>query len=428
MRRRNIYFLILAVGIFIVLIFASGYYLFFTTSGSSLIIKSLFSRYIKSSDIDIKEIDGSISQTISLKDIVIEDLKGLPQGSMLEIKKIDASIKSLSLDGINFNINNARLNIPGEDPLFFYGTCEYGSLDFNIYTKSIDIQTIIGLLEGNRDFKKVSGIINNLDIYARGPLVEPEIIGEFEIEKLSRDVFSVVNCPGSFNLKFKDIMSVLKIYGEISFNSGSLFGPKTAVIKFQESKVFFNGDPTKPSFDLKGVASVADTKINIILKGTMDRPDLRLTSEPPLSKERLLLRLATNRSWQGTDVALNQGQMSLDIAKDFIDYFVFSGSGSRMMQSFGIKDVSLKYDNGTKGVGVKKDISDKAELSYAVEQSQKKDEPQTTTQKVGSEYKVTDTVAIGAERELKYDTKIEEQAQDKTQTDDKVFLKYKKQF
>ena len=78
-------------------------------------------------------------------------------------------------------------------------------------------------------------------------------------------------------------------------------------------------------------------------------------------------------------------------------------------------------------MGVKKAITEKIDVSYEVEQSQAKEEGPTTTQKVGGEYKITEGISIGVEKELKQESKAD-QAQDKQKPDDKVILKLKKEF
>jgi len=93
----------------------------------------------------------------------------------------------------------------------------------------------------------------------------------------------------------------------------------------------------------------------------------------------------------------------------------------------GEKIIAFTRNQKTKGGGVKKAVFDKAEVSYSIEQSQKKDELPTTTQKVGSEYKITDGISVEAERELKYNSKNAAE-ENKSETNDKVLLKYKKPF
>jgi len=148
-----------------------------------------------------------------------------------------------------------------------------------------------------------------------------------------------------------------------------------------------------------------------------------------MSEERLMVMLATNTGWKGAEESASRGQISADLTKDFIDYFVFSGSGSKIAKLLGISDVSLTFEKRKKGIAVKKAVSEKLDASYAIEQTQaeEKEEKGTATQKIGGEYKVTEELSIGAEKELKQDSKLD-QTQDEQKTDDRVIFKYKKKF
>ncbi|MFH1479483.1 MAG: translocation/assembly module TamB domain-containing protein [Candidatus Omnitrophota bacterium] len=395
-----------------------------------MMVRFILSRFSGGEEISIDEIDGSISEEVSFENILIKDLKGLPGGSTINIGRLDARIKSLGLEGISFSIKNGKLNMPGIGLMIFHGDCENNDLNFNIYSSSLDLAMIKELLTSNDSLRDISGNINNIDIYLKGPLSRPNITGGLKLGRLTyNNSFSIVDSQISFDLGLIDVMTGLNMYGGLSIDKGSVSGPKTAVIYIQKSKIFFNGDPKTPSFDLKGASTVGDTKINIGLKGSIENPDLRLSSDPPLPKERLLLRLATNRTWQGTEMSLAKGEFSPDVAKDLIDYFVFSGSGNKITQVLGLKDISLKYDKDTKGVSIKKEILNKTEINYAIEQSKNEKEELTNKQIIGSEYKVTDTVSIGAEKELKQDVTQKDADQARSaETNDKVFLKYKKDF
>ena len=136
--------------------------------------------------------------------------------------------------------------------------------------------------------------------------------------------------------------------------------------------------------------------------------------------------LATNKSWKMTEGALVKGQMSPDVTRDFLDYFLFAGSGGKLAQYFGLKDLTFQLNGKTKGVGVKKDITNNLDLSYSVEKEQVKEKNGSAVQKLGSGYKLTDTIAVEAERELKQEKANE--GQDEATSDDKVLLKYKKSF
>ncbi|MFH1202468.1 MAG: translocation/assembly module TamB domain-containing protein [Candidatus Omnitrophota bacterium] len=426
MIRRKIVFLFVIVVFILAIGFTLSYYFFFTSTGSGFITKTVLSKYVESKDIDIQKTEGSLSDRLLFKGIEIKDPKGLPKGSILKIQRLEVYFASFSPEGLNVKIGNGRLNLPNSELIYFDGTYKNGSLDLNAYSRYVDIRGLFDLFTKTESLENISGEISDLDVYVKGSFLEPELTGKFRIKRLSRNGFSIIDCPGLFTITLKDIKDKLKVKGEITAKGGTISARKTTV-KLQQSRIYFSGDPKRPRLDLKGDSHIERVKINIVVKGTMDAPDLKLTSEPPMAQERLLVMLATGKSWKGTEASLGQKRVSPDLAADFIDYFVFAGSGGKIAEKFGISDISVRFESETKGIGIKKEVSDKAEASYGIEQSQTKDKIPKTTQKVGGEYKITEDVSIGGEKELKQENKTG-QAQEKEKADDKVTIKFKKQF
>jgi len=328
-------------------------------------------------------------------------------------------------------VKNGKLKLLSSDKIFFSGAYENGLLDFNIYSHAVDVKDIMELLQHKDVAGNLSGVFEDIDIFVTGGLLEPEIKGSCIAKALSRWGFNLNDCPLKLDLNLKDIREDLKLYGTVNISGGSISGVKTARIILSESRINFNGSPKELYFDMQGESLIEGTKIKAGLKGTLDVLDLRLSSDRQVPKDQLLMMLATNKSWKSADsLTGNNDHITPSMVADFMDYFLFGGAGSKTADRFGIKDFFIKYDQNTKGGGVKKAVFDKAEVSYSIEQSQKKDEPPTTTQKVGSDYKVTDGITVSAERELKQniETGLRQEEQDKAQVNDKILLKYKKQF
>lgn len=421
--------IIIAVVLFLSIISSCLYYFIFTSSGSSLITKLVISKYVESRDIDIKSTKGSLSQKLIFQDIEIENLKWLPKGSIIKIKKLGFYFTSFNLTGLNIEISNGRLILPDSESILFYGSYKDSSLDINTYSNYVNVKALLDMFFERKILKGFSGTTKDIDIYVKGTFLEPTITGELQIQEFQREGFLIFDCPTSFNLSFKGIKEELKIYGELNFSKGEISGTNTATVTLNPSKVSFNGSYQNPSFNIRGTSNVEKTKINITLKGTMSKPELILSSEPPMPQERLMVMLVTNKSWKGAEESASRGQISADLAADFIDYFAFGGTGSRIAQQLGISEISLKFDKETKGIDLKKEITSKSGVTYGIEQTQTKEKDASITQKVGGEYKVTETISVGAEREFKQDNTTEQtQDQDKLQTEDKVLLKYKKEF
>jgi hypothetical protein len=421
------YALVVTVFSLISLLGLAVYLLLFTTSGSRFLLKSVLSRYAQSGDIDIEKSSGYLARTLVCQDIDIQDSKVLPSDSTLKIQRLELYFTSFSLEGLNGKIDNGRLQLPDSDLILFYGTLHNNILDVNLYSKRMNLKEVMSLFSDSKESKKISGLMADIDVYAKGRLSEPKFSGRCQITKLVRDGFSLSDCPVAFDLQLKSLKNKPQLYGTLFSDSGKVSGRKTAVVSIKESKIFFSGAPEDAILNLKGSSVVEGTKIHIELKGTLEIPELKLASEPPLSQERLLVMLATNKSWKGVEATLARGELSADLMSDFVDYFVFSGSGSKMAQQFGITGLSFTYEEEKKGVGVKKEIADNIEASYVIEQSRSKEDQPTTTQRIGGEYKITDSISIGAEKELKQEGQTES-IQQPQQPDDKVILKIKKKF
>ncbi len=386
--KKNLLVMILG---FVLLFSAAACYLLLTTNGSKIGVKFLLSRQLKTRKIEIEKTEGNLIKTLILSNLTIRDLNDLPFGSVLKIQKLDIKIVASSADMISVKADNARLMLPDQEPTVFCGSYQNGLLDFSLYFKCLNIQDAFGLYGRLPELKNVSGTISDADIYIKGPMSAVRFSGTFNLPELLRNKFSLKNCSVIFDLTLKDDSQV---FGEVVLNNGELSGFKTAVVKLGPSKILFSGDPKAPMLNLKGESTVEGVKIETNLKGTMDKPDLRLKSQPPMAQEWLLIALATGKSWRVSEARLNQGKIPITLASDFLDYFIFSGSASKVAQQLGISDFSLTYEDQTKGLG--------------------------------GEYKINASTSIEAEKELKQEDKTDIKTE--AQTNNKVMLKYKKEF
>ncbi|MFH1876602.1 MAG: translocation/assembly module TamB domain-containing protein [Candidatus Omnitrophota bacterium] len=425
--KRTIIFFIIVVATAIVVAGGVIYYIIYTTTGSNAVTLSFLSKYVETGNINIKKTTGNLSEALVYQGIEFREIKGLPKGSALIIQRLEITLNSFGIEGVSIAIHNGQLRCPGAGTVLFYGDYRDGILNITVYAKTIRVRPVLDLFSDNAALKKISGTLADTDITVTGSLFEPEIYGTFVIEKLSREGFFVTACPGEVKLQLKDIKDNLKITGQVVLKSGTISGPKTADIYLEESKILFVDDPQRPVLDFKGVATVEKIKITIALRGTFAQPELNVMSVPPMSRDRLLLMLITNKTWRSVEAAANKQELSPDIARDFLDYFIFSGSGNAIAEKYGIRDISVKYDKSSTGLGATKDITDKAAISYSIEQPQQKNDNMTAAHKIGAEYKITENISVGAKKELiQNGTAL--QTSDKQQTDDSVVVKFKKEF
>ncbi|MFH1338898.1 MAG: translocation/assembly module TamB domain-containing protein [Candidatus Omnitrophota bacterium] len=398
------------------------FYLIFTPHGIGFLAKLYISKTIRPEKIEIRKIETDFPQEATFKDIELQDLKGLPEGSILKIRELRISLVNFKL---RLKVNNGSLKLPAAEPILFYGTHKEDSLDFNIYSKHVNIKDTPYLSKSEIQ-KYLKGALVDLDIYITGASDEPGLKGEFMLKDASYKTFSLDECPVSFDIKLKNLGKELEVYGEINFKEAAVLARNT-LITIQDSKIHFSGEPKRALLDIKGTCNIEDITINIALKGTLDNPDLKLSSTPTVSQDKLILMLATGKSWKGLGALATEGRLSPELVAEFMDYFVLGGSGSRLAKMLGISEVSLRFDQKQKGIKVKKAVSDKLEATYEVQQPQTKEEAPATIHKIGSEYKITEGLSIEAEKEIKQEPKTE-QAQDKSPTEDKVLIKYKKEF
>jgi len=287
---------------------------------------------------------------------------------------------------------------------------------------------MLDLFAPSAGLNTVSGILSDINLHLSGTLFSVISQGKFFIERIVKDNFSINDCPGSVIIYMRDIKRRLRLNGEIVFNSGEVSGLRTALIKLKPSKIIFEGDPKNPKINVRGTAKVEKTKISVFLQGPIHDPQLRVSSYPPLREELLLIMLATGKSWGGTQTALEQGQVSADMIRDFVDYFFFSGKGDKIAKRFGLSDISVTYDAQTKGIGVKTSLADKAEVRYDVQNPQGAAGQNAPVQTVGGEVKITDTISVEAEKGLTPEKKSPDASPPSSQGEEKVFLKFQKKF
>lgn len=258
------------------------------------------------------------------------------------------------------------------------------------------MREIADIFSENHNFKKVAGAISDIAVSCRGSLSEVKASGKWLIKKLSYNNFSIHNTHGDFNFIIENIFEEFKLFGGLILESGSATSRNT-LIDIEESRISFSGNFENPSLDFKGTSIIEGTEINIRVQGPFEQPQISLLSKPPYSQERLFLMLATGKAWKSLDIAESEGEISSDLAWDFMDYFIFDDTGNKLAEKFGLSNVSFKYNVNTKGVSAKKRITDKAEISYSIEQSQMEEQSAFTAHKVGAGYKITKNISIETE-------------------------------
>ncbi len=391
--------------------------------------------------------EGNWSQGLTVYEVEAGDFSWLPTGSAIRIQRAEFSGASARFEPQR--VQNGRLQLPASDPVLFSGIARPEALQVQLYAKHIEIQTASAVFTRWQAIKIVTGTFTDVQAVLTGTWKELTFDGRCAIERLQRKGAIVSDSTGAFHLTLSNLGKGLRLNGQVSIHRGVL-NAKQTTIHLQQGQILFTGVPRNPAYDLKGVSTIDGVRVNITLKGTQDQPDLRLSSDPPIQEDWLLLMLATGRRWRGAETSAMEGQISPDLAKDFIDFFLLGGLGTRMAQHLGISDISLIFNPQERRVGVATTIGDKVEFRYETDQPRPRDtgiEPittdaTTTTYRVGAGYKLTDdsSVRIEGERQLNSASpsstssgsgsavEAPEPLTPESEPNDSIFLKFQKKF
>ncbi len=346
---------------------------------------------------------------------------------MARVQDLTVRLSSLSYEGVSAEVRNARLDLPLSEPVVLTGSLEKGVMDFNIYSAGVDIHEVLAMTQEPK-WQTLAGEVTRMDLFVSGTLREPRIEGEFTIKEAQYRGFSMTEAPGALDLTMRNAEKQPGIYGSIVFFQGTLRRPKTAAVHLAESRIMFSGPvPTHINLDLHAKARVDKVDIRITLEGTPQEPDLILTSQPPLPQEQLLIMVATNKRWKAAEEALEQKQLSLGVARDFLDYFVFGGSGDELARKLGVNDISFTLTGKTTGVEVKKKFTDKFEAAYGVGQTTGQAGAVSREQKIGGEYQITEDLSLEGEKSVKGKPEGDPLHTEK-KSSEQIFLKYEKAF
>lgn len=418
--------LVIFIGI-IIFIAVGVCFLIYTTAGSKFAADIAISKFIDHEELIYKNLEGSLYEGMTFKNLEVKDIRELPEGSTLKIQKLFLNLTSFSLNGLNVETENVRLKLPDSDPIVMSGSFKKQQLDLNIFSKGVTVREVLGYIPDFKLLIPIKGEVNGIDLYITGHYLEPTVKGTFEIDQFIYKGFLLSNAPVSVDINLTDVRSDVKIHGNVLIKEGELQTNKV-LITLGSGNLKFSGPWNQPELNIKGNAKVEKAKIQITLKGTIEDPKLNLSSDPAYTKQKLMVMLATGKSWQSVEDSIDNGFNSAALTKDFIDYFFFAGKSNQFAEKFGISEFSVKFDENRKGISAKKEITDKLEIGYGVEQSNGEDESKYTSQKIEGEVKVTDRLSVGVEREskkLESNGLLDEQL---NQNNDKIMLKYKKSF
>ncbi len=391
-----------------------------------------FRRGVPGAEARAASLQGSLLTGLSMSGLELTGLPGVPGGSararllVIRLRPRDPLRPALV-------VHDARLRLPESGPLHLSGRLTEGKPHFNLYAPVLDLEEAVGPFLSERDRGRVSGELREVDLTVTGEWDAPQMTGSFRVERFRFVGLRLRESPVALALRADLRRRPARLYGEALFRRGHLEFKRSSA-ELQPSRLIFTGDPKLPTYDLHGTSQVEKIRIRATLKGNYHRPDLRLSSDPPVPQEHLLLTLVTGKRWKGMEGRAQGGQLPLDLVADFIDYSVFGGTGGRLAQRLGVEgSFVLTEDGRTRGLGVRKEIAPGFGLRYGVEETQPDYQGQlpVTRQKVGAEVDVTatDQISLEAEQPVGQPQVLgSEEPVAEEQPESKVLLKYKKRF
>ena len=412
-----------------------AYDLLATPEGSWRLCRWILSRKFKTTLVSVHKVRGSILSGLELDRLEMGALPRLPKGAVLKIRLLSVSIPIGDPRSPSLSIRDARLDLPESETLLISGEYRRGRMQLNLYSRLLDAREILGCFMAEKDVRKFSGPVGPLDLDLSGSWRRFDVRGAFHVRQLNYYTFSLVDAAGTVALTVQPGSKLEGLTGEVRIERGAL-NLKNGSIQLEPSRILYTGDAKRPVFDLLGSTGVEKIPVRAVFKGTFRRPELRLSSDPPLPQEQLLLMLATGKRFKSIEgVSSGEAQLPVDLVGAFLDYAAFGGSGSRLAQELGVEGSVLIRDEGrTTGLGLKKSLTEKVGVRYGVEQTQPEiGQTPTVRQKVGAELEVTPTDRISVEAESEVTPPQEKvQAQStggkEPERTGKVLLKYKRKF
>ncbi len=419
---------VIVIVLFLGVLVGSLGYLVCTTGGAEILFDQALDRYLSRDNFGWGEFQGSLWHGFVVRDLQLQDVRGVGHKGVIRIQQLAIRVKASGLSGVEADFRNARLLSPRDEPIVADGRFRYGQFSANVYARTFDLLRIKDFFPAFRHLSVVKGSLKDVDLVVEGTQSDIHVRGRSVIEKWRYATYLLENCELNKDLRLTRTAQGWQVYGKVLIVSGDFLTPHVKV-KLAPSRIEFNGDLQRPSFDIKGQARVARTKIDIVIRGTRDKPEVLVSSDSALPQEQLLLMLTTGRRWNSVNNAAFQKKMSPDVAADFVDYFIFGGSGKSLSQYLGLSGLSVSFDQQKRGVSVTKDVTNRFGVGYGVHMETPEHEPAMVKQQVTGEYDITDQVIVGVQKEMaaSADPKSKGQVPEKS-LDDRVYMKYKTKF
>jgi autotransporter translocation and assembly factor TamB len=366
-------------------------WLLYTPWGARFAVREAARATLGSKKVSWDKLEGKLANGISVQNLEVRDLPRLPVNNFLRIQGMTIRLRSLSLNGVELMVEHGRFFPHGDDSIVFSVRVVSGSFVANAYTRHLNLADVRGILVEFFDVPPLKGTLNDIDLTARGSFARPQVQGTFTVERIEKESFVLTDSPVAVDLAFVRGQP-WETHGRLTLQGGQLTAPNKVVVKLGESVLIFQGKLQQPQLNLKGSAFVSRTKINISVRGTIRDPELELNSDPPHTKDELLMML-------------------------------------------GLRDIVLSADPTAQGFTVSKELSGRLDIGYGVRRQVNVAQPSTLKQTVDSEFRVSNKVTFGIQKELRARSSSTNAgvtsgnpADQSGQPDDRVYMQYKTRF
>lgn len=423
----------LSVFLLILLISCGLTWMMYTTEGAKFTYQIWRKFTYLPYNLNIKQWEGNFIHGISLKNIDLSSLPLLPIGSQVKVQQVDLTFKGFSVDDMFGKFTNARLLLPGTDPLVVQANIEKGLLTANVYANTIDIGQISGLLPINLRKGILTGFVTHIDLVVKGDLNRISVDGKLIVDRIKYYSTIVSDGPGELHLVFiPPFNEHIQIHGIALMTEGKVQARRIA-LDLNYSQVTFKGKPDNMLLDIHASTNVDKVTIDVGFKGTLINPEMVLSSDPPMSSDVLLMMLATGKSFAGSSPVDNNVKLSGQLVSDFIDYSIKGGQGGSFSKRYGLNTASVQYDDASKRIGLRQKITEDLRIGVEIEQMPYVlNHSPEYSRKLEGEVDVTEHVSFNvSQKVLPRDDKTQNPANGQSHSpkgESEIFLKYQNRF
>ena len=413
-------------------------WLLFTPSGAQWVIRQAARQTFFAGKVVWAGFHGSLYGGLRVEHLEVRDMPYLPAGSLLRIQSAALRASGFSVNGFSGELVNARLFLPGADPVVINVKLLGEAVSGGLYARSLDLGAVRHVLAQFLDMPLFKGSLRDIDLVIGGHWDGLDVSGSFWVERIIQNEFVLQEAFARADLHFLKRRLHWETHGKLFLDKGWL---RNALVRLElePGYLYFSGRPSAPELNVHAVARVARTRIFVQVTGTRDAPKLELTSEPPYPQEQLLLMLTTGKRWIGVERSSGKSGMTPGLASNFVDYLLFGGERGAIIRMLGLSDISLNADDKKQGITFSKDVTGRLGVGYGVEIKTEPGRQKEWTQRLEGEYRLTDKFLLGVQKEVKPERVSGALGDQKDASsggrltpddlpDDRVFLKYRSSF